>query len=69
MIPTKAPVSEAATGDQTDQATTEAVSMEPSQAGLEVVSVPTKSAASEVTISGKEECYIVLILTIMYTVL
>lgn len=59
MVPTKAPVSESATGDQTDQATTEAVSMEPSQAGSEqpsseVVSMPTKPAASvATTTSGK----------------
>lgn len=54
MVPTKDPVSEAATGHQTDQTTTEIVSMEPSQAGSEVVSVPTKPAASEVMTSGKE---------------
>nr|XP_034332354.1 uncharacterized protein LOC105326186 isoform X3 [Crassostrea gigas] len=52
MVPTKAPVSEAATGHQTDQTTTEIVSMEPSQAGSEVVSVPTKPAASEVMTSA-----------------
>lgn len=57
MVPTKAPASEPATGDQTDQPTTEAVSMEPSQAGSDVVSVPTKSVASEVTSLGKKECY------------
>lgn len=57
MVPTKAPASEAATGDQTDQPTTEAVSMEPSQAGSEqpssvVVSMPTKPAASVATTTG-----------------
>eukprot|EP00105_Crassostrea_gigas_P009414 XP_011424357.1 PREDICTED: uncharacterized protein LOC105326186 isoform X2 [Crassostrea gigas] len=52
MVPTKAPVSEHATGHQTDQTTTEIVSMEPSQAGSEVVSVPTKPAASEVMTSA-----------------
>lgn len=59
MVPTKAPASEAATGDQTDQPTTEAVSMEPSQAGSEqpssvVVSMPTKPAASVATTTGRE---------------
>lgn len=66
MVPTKAPVSESATGDQTDQATTEAVSMEPSQAGSEqpsseVVSMPTKPAASVATTTSKEEYFVVFI--------
>ncbi|XP_065927072.1 uncharacterized protein [Magallana gigas] len=52
MVPTKAPVSEVATGHQTDQTTTEIVSMELSQAGSEVVSAPTKPAASEVMTSA-----------------
>lgn len=65
MVPTKAPVSESATGDQTDQATT-AVSMEPSQAGSEqpsseVVSMPTKPAASVATTTSKEEYFVVFI--------
>lgn len=66
MVPTKAPVSESATGDQTDQATTEAISMEPSQAGSEqpsseVVSMPTKPAASVATTTSKEEYFVVFI--------